>query len=44
MEETAGQACTRCGKQVGMDERAWFELENKALKLASLHEMLGRPF
>jgi len=40
MEATAGQACVRCGEQVALDQRAWFELENKALKLASLREMI----
>jgi hypothetical protein len=40
MEETLGQACARCGEPVTYDERSWFELEGKALRLASLREML----
>jgi len=43
MEETGGQACVRCGEQIALDERAWFELKNKALKLASLREMFDGP-
>jgi hypothetical protein len=43
MEAMAGQACVRCGDQLALDERAWFELENKALKVASLREMIDEP-
>ncbi len=41
MAETAVQLCARCGEPVTLDERAWFELESTALKLASLREMLA---
>jgi hypothetical protein len=33
--EEATVSCARCGEQVTTDERAWFELENGTLKLAS---------
>jgi hypothetical protein len=39
MTETAAQLCVRCGEPVTLVERAWFELENNALRLASLREM-----
>ena len=43
MEETGGQTCVRRGEPVALGERAWFELERKALKLASLHELFDDP-
>jgi hypothetical protein len=42
MAETAPQLCVRCREPVTPSERAWFELEDKALKLASVREMLDK--
>jgi len=41
MEEKPGEACVRCGEPIAFDERGWFELEDKSLKLTSQHELLG---
>jgi hypothetical protein len=41
MAETAAQLCVRCAEPVTLGEPAWFELEDKALKLASLREMFN---
>jgi hypothetical protein len=43
MAETVGQMCARCGEPITLGERTWFELEDKALRLASLREMLADP-
>ena len=39
MVEPAAQSCVRCGEPVTVAERAWFELENRVLKLATLRDM-----
>jgi hypothetical protein len=39
MAQTATQLCVRCGEPVTLAERAWFELEDRELKLASLREL-----
>jgi hypothetical protein len=39
VETGGGGACVRCGEQITFDERGWFELESKALRLASLRQL-----